>query len=164
MLRIASLALPALTALQAPQPQSHVPWAITVLLGLNSLLKTRVQTEAGRLPKVPAPPAIAPPVRMDCKFMIESSACVGGIKNYCEPGYYCTLGNPTSSVTACPVGKYQPYNRQSLASECLDCPAGHYCQSTAMHTPTPCGAGFYNSNTGSSAPTDCVECDAGSVC
>ena len=89
------------------------------------------------------------------------SSCSGGIKNYCEPGYYCVSGN---TPVACSAGTYQPYHRQSLSTECLTCPVGHYCPTTAMHTPTPCPAGTYNANTGSSVDTACVSCDAGSVC
>lgn len=66
-------------------------------------LKTHVQMELGRPPKEPLLRPNAMPVLLDCNFILIFSSCAGGIKNYCEPGYYCVAG---AVPVACAAGTY----------------------------------------------------------
>ena len=43
---------------------------------------------------------------------------------------------------------------------CLECPAGHFCPTPTMATPTPCAAGTYMPEPGR---TVCLACDAGLI-
>ncbi|GKT26470.1 conserved unknown protein, partial [Aduncisulcus paluster] len=66
----------------------------------------------------------------------------------CPEGYYCPEGS--SGATPCPIGTYNAaLNGESEIADCLSCPGGYFCSSTAMdHDPTGnsdemCQAGFY---------------------
>ena len=87
----------------------------------------------------------------------------------CPMGYYCVANSLLTHVitpVACPVGTYS--NRAGLQAlvnsgstrGCLTCPAGYFCPSTSMTTPTPCGVGYYSA----AGATACTICPIGSYC
>lgn len=45
--------------------------------------------------------------------------------NICLPGYYCEAGS--SSMTACPPGKYSVSFGATKLADCQDCPGGKFC-------------------------------------
>lgn len=63
----------------------------------------------------------------------------------CPAGYVCPSG--TATPIPCPLGTIQPsLQKQSLLSDCLPCPIGRFCNSsalTALSGSGPCSAGFW---------------------
>lgn len=49
-----------------------------------------------------------------------------------------------------------PDNRVTIASDCQDCPVGHYCLAGSAN-PTPCPVGTYRASTGATALTGCAD-------
>ena len=112
--------------------------------------------------------------------------------NECAAGYYCP---DQTTVEACPVGSkcpagstaaldckddegdghYQPNTHQS---ECLDCPVGFYCPTSAVAVPCPagqycnrevavgtdCPLGTYMPYEGTRYESDCLPCQEGYEC
>lgn len=79
----------------------------------------------------------------------------------CSKGYYCPEGSTIE--TACPIGTYNSFVGKSSLSDCLDCPAGKYCYSSALITPTEnCQQGYY-CPAGSDESTQ-LACPAGYYC
>ena len=76
----------------------------------------------------------------------------------CDPGYYCPEGSTSPKQVDCPVGHYcptgsdlpepcangtyGPTTRLQVASDCLLCDGGFYCNGTGLNAVTgPCDAG-----------------------
>jgi hypothetical protein len=79
----------------------------------------------------------------------------------CSKGYYCPEGSTIE--TACPIGTYNSLTGRSSLSDCLDCPAGKYCFSSALISPTEdCKQGYY-CPAGSDEST-AIPCPAGYYC
>ena len=85
--------------------------------------------------------------------------------HYCEEGYIdpfpCPRGTympegvtPGSAGTGTEVLVGTPAQRQF---ECLDCPAGQYCENEATITPTNCGLGKYSE----AGQQECQDCELG---
>jgi hypothetical protein len=72
----------------------------------------------------------------------------------CPSGYYCETG--TISPTPCPKGKYNPSESGTSVADCLDCPAGKYCDEMGIDVSTivskDCTQGFWCIG-GSTTPT-----------
>ena len=79
---------------------------------------------------------------------------------YCEPGFYCEIGETDIFANPCEPGNYcQPganvgengmrpcaegtYQPNEVMSYCYDCPAGYYCPGTGNTEPTICPEGYY---------------------
>ena len=82
----------------------------------------------------------------------------------CEKGKVC-LDDPTPGTLvapqACAAGTYNPSKRKGLASDCLQCPGGSYCNvATGTIYPIKCRSGQY-CPAGSSGETPCT---AGNYC
>lgn len=60
----------------------------------------------------------------------------------CNAGYYCPLGE---SSIACPPGRYNPSLSKDLFDDCLMCPAGSFCNASAISDPEqwPCPVGHF---------------------
>ena len=87
----------------------------------------------------------------------------------CPVGYYCLNGTEFSTQYACPAGTYNPSTRLEREDQCLDCPAGKYCETPGLDTWTgDCQAGYWCILASDSAtPTDDVtgsECPEGKYC
>jgi len=86
----------------------------------------------------------------DCKLCLAGRQCPGGGVDsgpVCSEGYYCPRGT-TPGAYPCPKGTYGGLQKGLKdVSECLICPAGHYC-GVATVTPTPAPAGYYQPNQG----------------
>lgn len=61
----------------------------------------------------------------------------------CPIGKYCELGSETP--VQCPVGTYNPVTGgTSIATHCLKCPPGRYCQDKGLSAPSgDCAAGYF---------------------
>ena len=81
----------------------------------------------------------------------------------CPQGFFCGAGQSVGTVNRCPVGTFGASTGLATASDCIECPAGEYCGSTALTSPTTqCSAGFFCSGGATtSMPTDGV---TGDVC
>jgi len=59
--------------------------------------------------------------------------CVENTTSYslypCPAGYFCPLGTMYASQHPCPKGYYNPNTTMDNIADCLDCPAGMYCES-----------------------------------
>ena len=92
------------------------------------------------------------------------------ISGPCPEGYYCLAG--TESPEPCPIGTYGNATGFALASECIDCPAGFYCDELGLDstgiTNKLCTAGYWcNSKATTPTPSDGTTgqiCDAGKYC
>lgn len=101
----------------------------------------------------------------------------------CDPGYYCPTGTRFSDEFPCPAGTYNPNTDSSSINDCLNCPAGFYCDAgatsgTTNQCPTghycppgtthpranPCPPGTYNSNLQADSVDDCIDCPEGAFC
>ena len=87
----------------------------------------------------------------------------------CPVGYYCLNGTEFSTQYACPAGTYNPSTRLEREGQCLDCPAGKYCETPGLDTWTgDCQAGYWCIlASDSDTPTDGVtgrECPEGKYC
>ena len=81
----------------------------------------------------------------------------GTTGNICPEGYYCPNG---LDKTACGIGKYNQLRGSEASSDCLDCPAGSVCTTSALPYPlTTCAAGSYCAP-GAAA----VSCQIGYMC
>lgn len=98
----------------------------------------------------------------------------------CPKGYYCPKGK---SPIQCPSFTYNSQRGRTKLSDCLDCPAGFFCNSTGianyksypcpqghycpqkyMPAPFECPAGTFNSKTGVGKLSDCLSCTVGYYC
>ena len=111
-------------------------------------------------------------------------ACFGGADNptptsisgqACAKDYYCPIGS--SFQLYCDIGWY---NNKATQATCTQCPAGFYCPSIGMDTPTSCIAlsycplgsswpqacppGKYSQRTDATSASDCTDCPAGRYC
>lgn len=61
----------------------------------------------------------------------------------CPVGNYCVVASETP--VQCPVGTYNPVTGgTSIATHCLNCPPGKYCQTKGLSAPTgDCAAGYF---------------------
>lgn len=89
-----------------------------------------------------------------CKACLEGFVCENIatiIPVDCPAGYYCTIGNLTSSLSnkiKCPAGTFNTLNNLKSASECQICPKGKYClEGETKSTGTGvCNAGYLCDN------------------
>lgn len=86
----------------------------------------------------------------------------------CLAGFYCPGGN-SLDYSSCPISTLG--TREGLAdeSQCISCPAGYYCNSDALTTPSgPCDPGYFcSSGSTNPRPLDSVAngpCPAGFYC
>lgn len=105
----------------------------------------------------------------------------------CPEHRYCPDGTKASNIPLCPPGFYAPYNNAKSLADCIECPAGFYCDGTedvsgvAVGPQTcdqghyclpgtmyadqyPCAPGYYNENTGSKTANDCKHCGFNKYC
>lgn len=84
----------------------------------------------------------------------------------CPTGHYCTIGSQRPKP--CPIGTYSNRAGNTEASDdngegCTSCPAGSFCQSSGMTSPTDyCEAGFYCEEAG--GDMFATPCPAGNKC
>ena len=104
---------------------------------------------AGAFEPIPCPEGTYNPLEggaqlTDCMSCPAGSECVSGDPNPipCPPGHYC----PVDSVSIpCPVGTYRDEVSGHTPSDCFSCPAGYFCDDTAIanFTSFPCPAGHF---------------------
>ena len=83
--------------------------------------------------------------------------------NPCPAGHYCPENTTHAVEFQCPPGKFNPDMNGKSESDCLDCPAGEFCESFGQNASSGnCSAGFYCTG-GSSTPTP-VDQPEGSNC
>jgi len=88
----------------------------------------------------------------------------------------------TSTAEPCPLGTYSSQTRLTTATSCTDCPAGYFCNKTAISnyklypcpkgryctarslSPINCPAGTYKNTTGARQEADCYACPPGFYC
>mmetsp|Transcript_62220 Transcript_62220/g.85950 ORF Transcript_62220/g.85950 Transcript_62220/m.85950 type:complete len:213 (+) Transcript_62220:3802-4440(+) len=96
----------------------------------------------------------------------------------CTIGHYCPPGS--SVQVPCPKGTFRDNTQGMDTTDCGKCPAGTYCPTEGMDTPTACPegsfcpegsqthqlcpAGTYNPDTGATDSRDCTACPAGRYC
>lgn len=97
-----------------------------------------------------------------CKQGAKSATPNQGLHaNICPVGFYCPQG--TNDPEPCPKGTYNNRTGLEKIQDCIDCPAGEYCQEISLiKTSGLCTAGYYcEINSNSSTRTICP---AGSYC
>ncbi|KAE9138231.1 hypothetical protein PF007_g1495 [Phytophthora fragariae] len=80
----------------------------------------------------------------DCALCVSGSYCPVGTAYpiTCPAGYYCRTG--ISSPEPCPIGTYANATGLRAVEDCLACPPGMYCDSTALTVPRGlCDPGYY---------------------
>lgn len=105
----------------------------------------------------------------------------------CPQHRYCPDGTKTSNIPLCPPGTYAPFTKAKSQYDCLECPAGkfcdgsvdgsnvatgpqtcdpgHYCPpGTKYRDQFPCPAGYYNDLSGSHSINDCLHCGFNKYC
>lgn len=91
-----------------------------------------------------------------------------GLTNPCSAGYFCPAGTGAGTRFACPLGTYSSQLGLVNASQCIDCPVGHYCpdgtSGQASVAPLPCPPGSYNPYTKAGHVLNCRPCSAGFSC
>ena len=150
----------------------------------------------------PCPPGFYCPhgtsIPISCPFGTTRVQAYGEKKEDCGScplGYLCTAGNPIptacsvgdycpegSSAINCPKGTYNPVIAQFSLDNCTNCPAGYFCNSTAISkyerwpcpkghyclmgtlAPLPCAAGTFRNKTGAASQYDCKVCPGGEYC
>lgn len=81
----------------------------------------------------------------------------------CPVGHYCQSGSPTP--TPCPSGTSSNAVKNTLLSDCNDCPPGFYCEGTGNIIYTgPCAAGFYCPAGQQTATPATYNCTMGHYC
>eukprot|EP01022_Parablepharisma_sp_SALTPOND_P023128 TRINITY_DN47_c0_g6_i1.p1 TRINITY_DN47_c0_g6~~TRINITY_DN47_c0_g6_i1.p1 ORF type:complete len:4331 (-),score=484.04 TRINITY_DN47_c0_g6_i1:2741-15733(-) len=100
----------------------------------------------------------------DCLSCPAGNYCPSGTGEpiMCSAGYYCGANSGTET-SKCNAGTYASVSKTTQQSECITCPAGHYCLEGST-APTPCPSGTYNSNSGSTDVSACSKCSAGTAC
>ncbi|KAG8568304.1 hypothetical protein GDO81_013953 [Engystomops pustulosus] len=83
----------------------------------------------------------------DCRPCPSGHFCNGlgvSMPALCPVGHYCPPGASFITVYPCPAGTYGPKTGASSISDCETCPAGMYCSSEGLSSPTGyCYAGYY---------------------
>ena len=117
----------------------------------------------------------------DCGPCPAGYTCFDGdpIPDPCEPGYYCPTGQ---TRIPCPLGRYNSRYSMSKLDDCLLCPAGSFCNATAVSNPfewpcptgeyclngtvnpLPCPSGSYRDELNADGRDACYECPAGYYC
>ncbi|ETO67181.1 hypothetical protein F444_15794 [Phytophthora nicotianae P1976] len=80
----------------------------------------------------------------DCAVCVSGSYCPIGTAYpvTCPAGYYCRTG--IASPEPCPIGTYSNATGLRTVDDCLQCPPGMYCDSTALTVPRGlCDPGYY---------------------
>ncbi|KAG2866757.1 hypothetical protein PC113_g2544 [Phytophthora cactorum] len=80
----------------------------------------------------------------DCALCVSGSYCPIGTAYpvTCPAGYYCRTG--IASPEPCPIGTYANATGLRTVDDCLQCPPGMYCDSTALTVPRGlCDPGYY---------------------
>ena len=90
------------------------------------------------------------------------------INNFeCQNGYYCPFGTKSAIEFPCPKGKLGDGTGLSSPDQCIDCPAGQYCEQPGGTSSTgPCAPGYKcpaGTNAETARPSDSL-CDVGYVC
>ncbi|XP_061449372.1 neurogenic locus notch homolog protein 4-like [Rhineura floridana] len=151
--------------------------------------RTKLSSEAECSPCLPGHYCNAPGLVAPTGLCEEGSYCilgatvpnapvVGQSGGPCPRGYFCPRG--TATPLPCPVGSYNPLERQATCLPCpggyfcpqnssslagSKCPVGHYCPLASVSaTQFPCPQGTYNANTGISDASFCISCDPGHYC
>ena len=87
--------------------------------------------------------------------------------NPCPAGYFCPEGTEYSTQHPCQPGTYNGLETRTLAADCIACPAGEYCESQGLASPTGnCSEGWYCSGGSDNATTMTYggECQPGYYC
>lgn len=110
------------------------------------------------------------------QFYFYLSGSAAGVP--CPPGHYCELGTYPKK---CPIHRYRDIPGGKTLNDCLECPAGHWCNVTGMNNynnsrcplgyyclraqkPTICPAGRHRNVPGAKNVTDCFLCPGGHYC
>ena len=117
----------------------------------------------------------------DCGVCPAGYTCQPGdpVPTPCERGKYC----PVSSLPIeCPIGTFNPFTQKSKLDECLNCPAGYFCNALGITNynrwpcpagsyclvgatnPTLCPSGTYRAIVGGSNQSSCSVCPGGHYC
>jgi hypothetical protein len=121
----------------------------------------------------------------DCTVCPERYYCPYGSNGThlpCFAGYVCPPGTGRGDQVACLPGTYSSNTSLADVSECLVCPAGHFCIGGKTTTSGPCAAGYYcpigtkladdfpcaagtfSPLTNSTDQSECFDCIEGSYC
>ena len=106
----------------------------------------------------------------DCRVCVEGVRCpLPGTESprLCPRGRFCEEGSISGDM--CPVGTYNSMLGLRIEEECVDCPAGRYCNDNGLVEPTGnCSAGYWckRGATQPSPPGDVTGeiCPKGSFC
>lgn len=73
----------------------------------------------------------------------------------CPAGHYCPAGTRYATESPCPNGTFNDVLLLQAVSECTDCTAGHFCETSGLDEPTgSCESGFFCGR-GSATATPC---------
>ena len=84
-------------------------------------------------------------------YIYYSSAGDDPTGDICRQGHYCPTRS--SKQFSCPSTKFMPYEMAALDTDCIACPEGKYCDTSAMYdlSSKDCDAGYYCSGSSGSA-------------
>jgi hypothetical protein len=108
---------------------------------------------------------------LECTICPAGEYCEGGgtiPTGNCAPGHYCPQGTSSDMQFPCAAGTYTSSDSATAQYECMDCPAGYFCEEGSTE-PIPCSPGSYTNrnNTESSGPgawPACTQCPEGFFC
>ncbi|XP_064629299.1 uncharacterized protein LOC135488586 [Lineus longissimus] len=107
--------------------------------------------------------------RVDCIDCPEGYYCPNGTGNFtanvCKPGHYCLKKTQHWNDYPCKAGTFNNQTGATSDKACTECPAGSYCSSSGLNTPSgECHGGFY-CRRGTVSPTpDGHQCNKGTFC
>ncbi len=100
----------------------------------------------------------------------------------CTPGHFCPERTTSPTENPCPAGTYYALQNATQVSDCIQCPAGSYCEGgqgsisgacarghycpagSNQSRPFPCPSGTYNPHNNATSPADCLGCPIGKYC
>lgn len=121
-------------------------------------------------------------------FSCQAGSTSGNAKiEACPVNRFCPDGTKKSKIPLCPAGTYAPFTKSKSHEDCLECPAGSYCDGTenAGGVPTgpkdcleghycppgtkysdqfPCPMGYYNDAKSGKSPNACLHCGFNKYC
>ena len=104
-------------------------------------------------------PQICPAGRFGSGLELTQVNCSGP----CNPGYYCPAGSKSPAEIPCPLGRFVTESGSSSVKNCMECPAGSYCELAAIFA-RPCPARHYGNRSGLGSSLCSGLCPAGTFC
>ena len=83
-----------------------------------------------------------------CTSCVAGHFCLNGAVDYqsnpCPVGHFCPPSTEYATQFPCPAGTYNPFPNKNNETDCLECPAGEFCEGEGQNQTTGnCSGGFY---------------------